>query len=303
MLLFAQDSFESYKQLATDCIVSYKLENPFDFQYLRQPGSYFYPWCDKNLEMSIWCILIALLLFWISSRVNSSSVYRNLAWSVALFAGVLFAAFGSGFPNAGLVFVAFGLVCAIAVNLTTMLGVAAVQKLPYFGVPEQHLTYPHDGSVKRWVMYVSAAVVVLLPYFAFGAVFQYFAALVNHNWNIVYLTMGLVIVMSAIWAESLLPWMVLRDHPILGGGFMRELSPIFMMTGVASRTEVVVVALMSVVAHICVALILNGSISPADFVGLFIMVTIGFAIIRAEMGRHTLQTVVLTTVKKKGPWT
>jgi len=248
------------------------------------------------------CLMMGLVVLWVYRRVNDASLFLNISVSLFALGAVNLLFFRTAFPHVlGLLGVAVSLFFVL-VNLCTILCVASVQKLPYFGLDEKVLSDPQDGSVRPWVMYVVAALVVAIPLKMEQDLWRFLSAMTD---NLVFVTLVVVagvIVLTGMVGNQLLPWRVLTEHPILGGGFMRELAPIYTMPGPATRGEIMLVGMSTFVAYLAVVFVFKEKVSGADFFGLFVVATLAFNIIRAELARSAKVGVVEKKPLRRGPW-
>ncbi len=83
---------------------------------------------------------------------------------------------------------------------------------------------------------------------------------------------------------------------------MKELAPIFSMPGAAARGEVMLVGMSSFVAYMAVIFLFKAKVSGADLVGLFVVATLAFNIIRAELARSARVEVVEKKPLRRSPW-
>ncbi len=214
MIFLAQETFEAYKGIAGHPSLS--LDNPFDPALLLKPGHFFYPFVANTLENTIMCVLLGLLVLWVYRRVNDAPLFLNIAISLFGLGAVLLLFYRTAFPNVlGMVAAGICLFCVL-VNLSAILCVSSVQKLPYFGLDEKVLSDPGDGSVRPWVMYVVAAVLVLLPLKMVEDLGRFLYAMTDNLAFLSYVVVAGVIVLAGMVGNQLLPWRVLTDHPILG---------------------------------------------------------------------------------------
>ncbi len=300
MIFLAQETFEAYKGIAGHPSMS--LDNPFEPNRLLQQGNFFYPFAGHTLENTVMCLLAALVVLWVYHRVNNAPLFLNISVSLFALGAVNLVFFRTAFPQAlGLVGAGVSLFF-VMVNLCAILCVASVQKLPYFGLDEKVLSDPGDGSVRPWVMFVMAALVVLTPFKMVEDLWRFLSAMTDNIAFLAYVVVAGVIVLAGMVGNQLLPWRVLTEHPILGGGFMRELAPIFSMPGPATRGEVMLVGMTTFVAYLAVVFLFKEKVSGADLFGLFVVATLAFNIIRAELARSAKVGVVEKRPLRRSPW-
>lgn len=296
MILLGQETFESYKEIGTHPEFFYDLVNPFRIEALLEPGSFFNPWAGTIMVYAVWSMLLGLLLLWVYHRLNDASVFQNLAFSLIGFSVVLGLFFRTAFPHPAGLLLGTAFFLSLVVNLTTVIGVVAVQKLPYFGVDEKLVSDPATGSVRPYLLYVLAALMLMVPYFVSATMANFLYALVGQNslylWTVLLLLVGL----AGFLGTLLLPWRLVPNQTILGGGPLKELSPIFSMPGPATRSEIVMVGLGTFVVYAGVLFLFKsvGQVTGADIMGLVLMSMMAFNIMRAEMNRaaKTQQPVV-----------
>lgn len=287
MILLAQETFESYKEIGTHPEFFYDLVNPFNPEFLLEPGNFFNPWVASVTVYTVWGFLLGALLLWIYYRLNDASVFLNLGVTLLSFSVLLPLFFRKAFPHPGGLLLATLCFLSLVVNLTTVIGVAAVQKLPYFGVDEKALSDPKTGAVRPYLLYLLATVLLLVPYFSFRIVAWFLYALVGHSSLLAWTVLLLMIALAGYLGTLLLPWREVPGQTILGGGPLKELAPIFSMPGPATREEVVMVGLGTFVLYAGVLFMFKGfgSVSAADILGLVMMSLMAFNIMRAELDR------------------
>ena len=303
MILLAQETFESYQQIATHEVLRGSLVNPFNPDGLLQPGSFFYPYVGQTWEWTFLCLLLGGVVLWIYHRVNDAPLFQNLGYSLIALAVVILTFFRTAFPHP-FGFVLGGL-CLLAVlaNVTAILGVAAVQKLPYFGLDEKFLTNPDDGEIRPYVMYAVAALVVAVPYWMVKILDRFLFALSGNNDLLVYVVLAGAVVVAGMVGNDMLPWRILRDHPILGGGFMKELAKIFSMPGPATRGEVVLVGIFTCLAYASTIFVFKtGGVAGTDMIGMILVATVTLNIVRAELARSAKAGVAERKPLRKTPW-
>lgn len=287
MILLGQETFESYKEIGTHPEFFYDLVNPFNIEALREPGSFFNPWAGSIMVYAVWAMLLGILLLWVYNRINHATVFQSLALTLIGLSVVLAAFFRTAFPHpAGLLLVT-ALFVSFVINLTTVIGVAAVQKLPYFGVDEKAISDPTTGAVRPYLLYVLAALMLLVPYFLSTTMANFLYALVGQNWLYLWLVLLLLIGLAGFLGTKLLPWRDVPGQTMLGGRPLQELSPIFSMPGPATRSEIVMVGLGMFVVYAGVLFLFKsiGQVTGADIMGLVLMSLMAFNIMRAEMNR------------------
>lgn len=304
MILLAQEqTFAGYKAIGAHMDFEYDLVNPFSLEMLMyEPNHFFYPWVGQTLFFATWCILLGLLLVWLYVRVNDASVFLNLGLSSLGMGLTLATFFRTAFPNPGGLLLMTVFFFLMLMNMSVVLAVAAVQKLPFFGVDEKKLSNPEDGSVRPYIVYIIAAVLTLPTYFISGSASLFLFALSGHKPDMVKLVLVGMIALAGLLGNQFLPWRVRHDQAILGGTYMKELAPIFSMHGPASRGEVVLVGVATCVIYGAVLLIAQGRLTGADMIGLAFMSALALNIIRAELARSAAVEAPVQRPTRRGPW-
>lgn len=304
MILLAQEqqTFEGYQALGAHYDFQYDLVNPYNIEALREPGHFFYPWVGSTTAWMVYCLLVGLLVLWVFFRVNDAAVFRNVGAALVGMGFTLGLFYRTAFPHPFGLLLATALSFLLVVNLNAVLAVAAVQKLPYFGLDDKLLLDPHDGSVRPPVLYVLGALLILGPYMALGPWRDFLFALCGHSDFLVWVALLALIALTGIAGYEEIPWKNLPNPTVLGGGSLRELAPIFSMPGPATRGEVVLVGVAICVGYGATLLLFKGRISGADILGLFFLTTLAFNIIRAELNRAVLTESSAQKPVRRGPW-
>jgi len=301
-LFLAQETFEGYQGIAVHESIVSRLVNPFDPAQFLQPGSFFYPFVANTTENFLLCLLFGLLVLWVHRRVNDTPLFQNIALGLFGVGLVLLAFFRTAFPSTlGMLALATCLY-AVVLNFTVVVCVAAVQKLPYFGLDEKVLSDPRDGSVRPWLPYAVAALLVLGPYWMIDDLSRVLLSMSGNIAFLAWVVLAGMITLVGMVGNEILPWRVLTDHPILGGGYMRELAPIFSMPGPATRGEVMLIGIGGFVAYLVILFLFKSQVTGADMLGLFLVATVALNIIRAELARSARSEVPESKPLRKSAW-
>ena len=301
----ALTEYEEYNELAVNYVLQSKWINPYDISLLLDRQGYFFPVNENFTTISIWMILAAILLFWFGLRVNRAHLYKFLAAGLALL-GLDFA-FGMHkvFPSVLALLTALAAVLFLLAGTVIFLTVLGVRYLPYFGVSEQWIMDLKSGDVTLKAMFVFSALSLTLFHFGF---FKYFAVFIRATlgYSLVWywLCAILLLVFGAYAAHAFLPWTLLEEHPVLGGGCLKEISNIFAMEGEADIKEVVTVGGSVCVLFVGLVLAIRGSVSWADIFGFICMLAICLLLGRAIIHKQDKEEVVVTEVvnRKRNMW-
>ncbi|MGM9991743.1 MAG: hypothetical protein ACI376_02695 [Candidatus Bruticola sp.] len=285
LFFLAQAAGQSYQDLAVHPSLQRSLVNPFDIDLLKEVGNYFWPFDSTSINVGVLLIFAAAFLFWCSVRVNKSYVYHILSWSVAILGLDLLAFFRTPFPSLSAVMIAAAALLAIYIDLTIILTVAAIRYLPYFGIEERMLTHIKDGSVTNYTMTGAALVSLGIMWLSVSSSFIYLTALFNHSSWPLWVISILLVPLGAIVARELLPWTFLKEHPIPGGGYLREITNIFIKDGDAERKEIIAAGVSLCVVFICLMWLFRGKITDTDIFGIICIGFLCVIMIRAELNK------------------
>jgi len=302
MLFLAQETFEGYKQIAVHDSIASRLVNPFDPGQFLQPGSFFYPYVANTPENFLICLLMGILVLWVHRRVNDTSLFQNIAIGLFGLGLVLLAFFRTAFPTVLGLLALLTCLYVVVLNFAVVVCVAAVQKLPYFGLDEKVLSDPRDGSIRPWLPYAVAGLLVLGPYWMVDDLSRVLLSLCGNIPFLAWVVLAGMVTLVGLVGNKILPWRVLTDHPILGGGYMRELAPIFSMPGPATRGEVMLIGIGGFVAYLVILFLFKGQVTGADMLGLFLVATVALNIIRAELARSARVEVPESRPLRKSAW-
>ncbi len=290
-------TFESYKEIACERMAS-RIDNPYAIAQLKA-GSYFFPWPDERWIFALWCAILAVMMLWLYFRVNETNLYRNLGVCFAGLSLTSMVFFGSAFPHPGGLFIAAVFIAGIMVNLSCVLAVAFVYKLPYYlGVKEDALSDSSTGQIKIIPFGIAAFIVVLLPYFFSGNMYYYVKQLFDGNLLWLYLVFVAMFLLAVVWGRIIVP---LEDieNPVLGGDAkIKYVRPIFNHTGPSDRTEVIGIGLALCVVYGIVMLLFKGGISSTDIMGLLIIIALAVGIVHGEVMKSASKKPEMLVTKK-----
>ena len=143
---------------------------------------------------------------------------------------------------------------------------------------------------------------VLVPYRMVGDLHQLLLSMCGEIHFLAWVVLAGIVTLIGMVGNKILPWRVLTDHPILGGGYMRELAPIFSMPGPATRGEVMLVGIGGFVAYLAILFLFKAHVTGADMLGLFMVATVALNIIRAELARSARVEVPESKPLRKSAW-
>lgn len=300
----AQAAGEEYKKLAIHPDLQRSLVNPFDLPLLDEAGNYFWPFDSSVVNIGILLLFVAAFLFWCSYRVNKSYVYHVLAWSAAVLGLDFLIGFRTPFPGMMSILIAAAALLVLFIDLTIILTVAALRYLPYFGIEERMLTHIKDGSVTNGTMIATSIASLLLSAVGLYPCRAYIIALFNHNVWFLLIIAALLIPLGAIVAREFLPWTALKDHPIPGGGYLKEITNIFIKDGDAQRSEIFGAGISLCAIFISSVWLFKGKITDTDIFGI---ISIGFLcaiMIRAELNKSIKEdkAPVVEVKRHKDAW-
>ena len=300
----AQAAGEEYKNLAIHPDLQRSLVNPFDSSLLNEAGNYFWPFDSSVVNIGILLLFVAAFLFWCSYRVNKSYVYHILAWSAAILGLDFLLGFRTPFPSMMSTLTAAVVLLALFIDLTVILTVVALRYLPYFGVEERMLTNIKDGSVTNGTMIATSVVSLLLSVFCLSPCRAYIVALFNHSVWLLWFMALLLVPLGALVARELLPWTILKEHPIPGGGYLKEITNIFIKDGDAQRSEIFGACLSLCVIFISSVWLFKGEITSTDIFGIICIGFLCAVMVRAELNKSIKEdkTPVVEVKRRKDAW-
>lgn len=300
----AQAAGEEYKNLAIHPDLQRSLVNPFDSALLSEIGNYFWPFDSSVVNTGVLLLFVAAFLFWCSYRVNKSYVYHILAWSIAVLGLDLLIGFRTPFPGMLPTFIAAVTLLALFIDLTVILTVVALRYLPYFGVEERMLTHVKDGSVTNGTMIGASIVSLLLGSLCLSPCRCYIIALFNHSAWPIWIIAILLIPLGALVARELLPWTLLKEHPIPGGGYLKEITNIFIKDGDAQRSEIFGAGISLCIIFVSSVWLFKGKITETDIFGIICIGFLCAIMIRAEFNKSVKEdkAPVVEVKRRKDAW-
>ncbi|MCR4784818.1 MAG: hypothetical protein K6A35_09955 [bacterium] len=298
----ALTSFDEYnKMLGGDgkCVWS----NPFDPQLIGQVGNFFWPYDDQTINMAVLFLLISVFVLWCAFRINTCHVYKMLGGSFAAMSLLLFVGFGQPYLNVLTVLLMGAALLTLYLSLDVIAIVFLVRNLVYFGMEEKKVTNM-DGTATNYPL-IGGAVLAFLPFALFLWPWRGFLlALYNcHSWWIIPNAL-LIIALGVLAGRELLPWTELEQYPLPDGGYLREITNIFIKNGDAGRGEIFGAGLSLCLIFTSIIWLLKGELGSADIVGLFGIVSICLIMARAELVKNIKDDVapVVEVKHRKDAW-
>lgn len=278
------------------------LDEELTIGLLRVKGQFFNPWYHDALIYAAWSLMLGILLLWFYYRANDASVFGNLGFLWVAQAVVLAAFFTNKYPLTFGMLLEGAVVLGILCNLNTLVAVAVVQKISYFGVEETYIT-EEDGSVRRSYLYAQAVLLLFLCHLLFSGPAAFWHASLRHNHILYWVSFFLAAAMMGTWSYRTLPWKPLGEVAILGEERPpMELQQIFRMPGPASRAEVVLVSLTVFLVYTAVLFVAKKDHHPSDYLALVAISLIAFNIIRAELFRSAEVEELELPQPKRSAW-
>ena len=302
-LFLAQDTYEAYRQLSRHPMMKYHFSNPFFITLLDLDGYCFFPWPDVGLPLALWCFFIGAMALWIYKRINTGAVYCLLGMGFLGFSIAMGGFFRSGFPHHYGVTLAYFSLAFIFGGFASMGTMIAVDKLPNFGIKENALLHSVTGFPKRYISYVIGTVLVAavcIPLLLCTEIGNFVLAEFNHDNDLFMMTSAGFVLLVGTLGNLALPWKTMYDRPLLGGGYMQALQPIFTLNGPATHSEMMYSIIGACAFFSIMEFCVKGSFSAADFIGLLLIAGIGFSIINAEIHRGAVRDVHASA--RKGLW-
>ena len=281
----AQAAGEEYKSLAVHPDLQRSLVNPFDPALLSEAGHYFWPFDSSVINIGVLLLFVAAFIFWCSFRVNKSYVYSILAWSATILGLDFLVGFRTPFPGVFSILVAAAVLLVLFIDLTIILTVAALRYLTYFGIEERTLTHIKDGSVTNGTMLGTSVASLLLSCLCLYPCRCYIAALFNNNVWLIGIAALLLVPLGALVAREFLPWTFLKEYPLPGGGYLKEITNIFIKDGDAQRSEIFGAGLSVCVIFICSVWLFRGKITDTDIFGIICIGFLCAVMVRAELNK------------------
>ncbi|MGM9997832.1 MAG: hypothetical protein ACI38Q_00280 [Candidatus Bruticola sp.] len=292
LFFLAQAAGKAYDELAAHPSMQRSLVNPFDIGLLKEAGNYFWPFDSAIINVGVLLIFAAAFLFWCSFRVNRSYVYHILSWSIAILGLNFLAFFRTPFPGLLAVMIAAFALLVIHIDLTIILTVAAIRYLPYVGIEERMLTHIKDGSVTNYTMAGASLASLGIMWLSLSCSRVYLTALFNHSSWPFWVISILLVPLGAIVARELLPWTLLKEHPLPGGGYLREITNIFIKDGDAERKEIIAAGVSLCVVFISLIWLFQGKITDTDIFGIICIGFLCVIMIRAELNKSIKEDVI-----------
>lgn len=300
----AQAAAEEYKSLAAHPSLQRSLVNPLDSALLNEVGNYFWPFDSSIVNIGVLLLFVAAFIFWCSYRVNKSYVYSALAWSAAILGLDFLIGFRTPFPGMFSILLAAAVILVFFIDLTIILTVAALRYLTYFGIEERSLTHIKDGTVTNGTMLGTSTVGLLLTCSCLYPCRYYIFALFNHSSWPLWLMAVLLIPLGALVAREFLPWTLLKEHPLPGGGYLREITNIFIKDGDAQRSEIFGAGLSICIIFICSVWLFRGKITDTDIFGIICIGFLCAVMVRAELNKSIKEdkAPIIEIQREKDAW-
>lgn len=259
---------------------------------------------QENLMLlsGIWCLIIAVLFLWCNFRVNDNDVYK-LSFAGWLVLGMDFI-FMINIPVLNMILF-FASTTAIFVTAVIFTTVVLVRHLPFFGVREDFLTDAKTGVLHDKAMLLMTIIALLPTIYIFWSnkdsvnMFYSFGL-----WQLL-ITMLIFSIVGFFAGRALLPWTELRKYPLPDGGYLQEITNIFVCNGPATGVEIFTAGVTAAVIFSSSVWLIKESFSGTDMLALIALGLFCMIMARSQVNKMKYEEPVEVerlVNKKKSSW-